>query len=211
LTILDYFDFGSIISSIVPATFGLLMFNKLNKTLRFLSVFCIVFCIVDLVFSILGKNGIHNIFIMHLTTPVEFAMILHLFVLIAFNKSKILLEFVAIIIFVIICSFNTYYLQSINVPNSLARGTEAVVIITLCVNFYYQIFKSDQNINLIQYPYFWLVSGFLIYFSGTLFLFVVTNNKEFNITYPAIHSVLYIILNLVYTYVLWLGSRKSIS
>lgn len=209
MTILDYFGTASILSSIIPALFGLLIIKKLDKTLRFLSVFCVLFCIIDIIFSVMGKNGIHNIFIMHLTTPIEFAMILHLYVLIVFKKSKILFEILSIAIFTIICLLNTYFVQSINEPNSIARGTEAVAIIAMCVNFFYLIFKSDQNIDLLRYPYFWLMSGFLIYFSGTLFLFVVTHNQGFNITYPIIHSVLYIFLNLVYTYVLWLGSRKS--
>jgi len=149
--------------------------------------------------------------VFHLHTIVEYVFIMIITSSIISNKrfNKVALLF--IIIFFVFNLINVFFIEGIFSLNFLPRGIEGLSAIGICIYFFYQLFNADETLDLIHYPYFWLFSGWLIYFSGTFFLFIYNNQAGFNITFPVIHSVLNILLNLVYTYTLWLGSRKLIS
>ena len=68
-----------------------------------------------------------------------------------------------------------------------------------------------SNISMRSNPFFWFTAGYLIYFSGTILLFLSQDmfvaTGETN--YWAIHGIFNIFLNLVFTFVLWNGREKS--
>lgn len=204
--------YSSVLSSFIPLILGIVEYKKIQKTLKILSVFCLVTCIIELVSAYLGYNKINTMFMLHLFTPIEFIFIIWVMKSLksrSFNELDFLLAI--LILFITFCIADSVYIESIKHFNSIGRGIEGIILICLCVFFFYSIFTSSESVDLLTYPYFWLFAGWLIYFSGTLFLFIYSYQGGLNATFSVIHSVLNIFLNLIFTYTLWLGSRKSIS
>ncbi len=210
IEILAYIALGS---SFVPATIGLFHFRKQQKALKILSAFAVFCAVTELVNLVIVMKYKINVFPLHHTyTVIEFscALIISSIILYPAKNDRIRYFF----IFVLVLSFTLIdltFFESLDMLNSIPRVIEGLTMIAVSILFFYKIFVTPEVVDILKYPYFWLFTGWLIYFSGTFFLFVYSYKTGMTITYPIIHSVLYIFLNLVYTYVLWLGSRKSIS
>lgn len=187
------------------------LFNKLQKAFKYLSAFLVFTMLMQIMATYLNLHGYHNLFLFHLYTPIEFIIFSTIFYSISERQPEKNLILYLCISFVVFCIINAFFIESLDSFNSIARGIEGMLAICICIYFFYQLFISETTIDLLKYSFFWLFSGWLIYFSGTFFLYIYFNKSGTTPTYAIIHSILYIFLNLVYTYVLWLGSRKSTS
>lgn len=176
-----------------------------------MSVFLILIIVGQVFATYLNLQGKNNLFIFHIYTPVEFFVFTY--ILKSSIKSSLVKKIVNIsmICFTLFCIYDMFEFETIYKFNSLPRGFEGILAIGFSLYFFYEIFVAEENIDLLKSSYFWLFSGWLIYFSGTFFLYIYGNHVGTNITYPIIHSILNIFLNLVYIYALWLGSRKLTS
>lgn len=186
----------------------MILLRKTKKTLGILSVFLVLNVIIEIVAFLISEYSINNMFVFHIHTVIEFAFVV--WVALKIIKPVRATE-IAIILpaaFLVFSIIDAFYIENLDSLNSLPRGIEGLIVIAISVFFFYRLFNSEENFDLLKYPYFWLFSGWLIYFSGTFFLFIYNNMAGFTITFPVIHSVLNILLNLVFTYTLWLGSRK---
>jgi len=211
LDLFSELDFWSAASAFIPALGALLLFKHTSKTLRILSVFVLINPIQEFAALALAYNGIPNAFVFHLHTVLEFAFVCILFSKIIQVKWFTYLSITLCICFTIFCIINALYIEGLEAFNFLPRGIEGILAIIFSVYFFYRLFTAEESLDLLRYPYFWLFAGWLIYFSGTFFLFIYNDSAGFDIIFPVIHSVLNILLNLVYTYTLWLGSKKLIS
>lgn len=212
---MDYVDLLTHVAlgtAFFPVTVAISKFKTQIKTLKLLSVFIIFNGVTEIVNYFFVKNWLNSLPIHHIFTVVEFSIALIISWMIFFPLRRKWFQLLAIIIIVLCISIlDIAYFESIWTLNSIPRMIQGLSMIALSIAFFYKIFNDVETYQLLRYPYFWLYAGWLIYFSGTFFLFVYSYKTGMTITYPIIHSVLYIFLNLVYTYVLWLGSRKSIS
>jgi hypothetical protein len=209
IDILTYFALGF---AFIPAVAAALFFKKQQKALKILSAFVIFNGVTEIVNSTVVLNNINSLPIHHFYTVVEFSVSLIISSLVIYPNAKSPYRFLSIIALVLLISIlDVSFFESLKSVNSIPRVIQGLTMIAISIYFFYKIFIASEFIDILRYPYFWLYTGWLIYFSGTFFLFVYSYQTGMTITYPIIHSVLYIFLNLVYTYVLWLGSRKSTS
>ena len=210
IELLVYIAIGS---SFIPAALGILNFQKQQKALKILSAFVVLCAVTEIVnLIIVVKFEISNLPLHHFYTVVEFSVALIISSIILYPSKNARIIYCMIIVSVLsILLVDLAFFESLDMLNSIPRVIEGLTMIAISVLFFYKVFVATELVDILKYPYFWLFTGWLVYFSGTFFLFVYSYKTGMTITYPAIHSVLYIILNLVYTYVLWLGSRKSIS
>jgi hypothetical protein len=147
----------------------------------------------------------------HIYTIAEFTLVSFLFIEIikskAFKKTVLSILF----LFYVLAFFNIAFFESINSYNSNTRSFQGVIMLFYCVYFFYTLFSNAEVKDLSKYPYFWLVSGMIIYYSGTLFLYVLGDrivlHKEY-FTYYAIHNALSIVQNIFFAFTLWLGSKQ---
>ena len=122
------------------------------------------------------------------------------------------------VIFYVFSIINLILWESIWVFNSNQRFLEGVLIFIILISFFIQLMRNAEDVYFERNSYFWLATGFLFYFTGTLFVFLF--EKKFIDYYLAspkvdfidyhgyIHGVLFIILNLHYTVFLWMREKK---
>lgn len=190
---------------------AIFLFRKQKNALKILSAFLLLSLLLQFLIIYLNVQHKNNLYLFHIYTPIEFSTLSILFYLTSLRRSSKSIVVVICAMFITFCIVSAFFLQPLKDFNSISRGVEGILAIGLCTYFFYELFVAEESIDILKFPFFWLFAGWLIYFAGTFFLFIYANHSVTNLTYPLIHSILNIFLNLVYTYVLWLGSRKSTS
>lgn len=207
-------DSISALSIVFPTIVGLFSLGKLNnRALRTLSALIFFTAIMEVTGSIFAAYGWNNMPYFHLFTYIEFALIF----LIYYSLLKDLWQRIVLIsvalFFGIFSIFNLLYLESILEFNSNQRYVEGFIIMIMCVLFFLNLLRRAEFIKLETYPYFWLTSGFLTYFAGTLIVFYLVKRLEDDSAdfYWGVHGILNILLNVCYAMTLWMGRRVSIA
>lgn len=81
-----------------------------------------------------------------------------------------------IIIVLTICFFafaaTIFFISTKNNFDSLPASVESICIITYCIFYLFDQLNKPQIIFIYQHQNFWFVTGFIIYLSATLFLFI---------------------------------------
>lgn len=203
----------TLVSDYLPLFFYLIAFRKLNrvKAFRYLGILVIVLVIANFYSSSLSSQGINNMHLFHIYTVLEHSLITLIFIEIIKKKGFKTIALSGLFIFYLFVITDIIFLEPLNTFNSNIRSVQGVITLLYCVFFYYSIFDDAKVVELSNYPYFWLVSGMILYFSGTLFLYVfgdqIVSNKKY-VDYYQIHNFFNIIQNTFYAYTLWLGSKQ---
>lgn len=205
----------SLLSILLPGGMVFLSWKKHLTPLRIISVFILFTLVLEFVAKYYHWQGKNNLFLFHLFTTGE-TIFLFLYFRATYEKIQVkrILETV-LLLFLALSVWNIVNREPLNVYPSTQRYTECILMMVLSIYFFVELFQKSQVTNLIHYPHYWLVSGFLLYFAGTFFLNIVgeiaiTTDKLGFSAYD-IHSVLNIFLNVIYTTVLWMSKRASIS
>ena len=122
------------------------------------------------------KNHIllsNNYWIHWLNTIISFVIVVYILSFIIHvisNKAGTLIN-VLFLLFVIVMAFLGDGTRSFN---SYSAGISSLVIISLCLLFFYQILKGSNNKNTESpdTPLFWCISGIFTYYFGAFFIFL---------------------------------------
>ncbi len=165
----------------------------------------------EVINSIHMHHGINNMYVFHIYSYIEFIVISFIFYSLYKTKTYKIGVIFSVLLFYSFSILNVIKWESFNDFNSNQFAFEAVLIFFYCIGYYTELMQKPSVIHLEKSPEFLLVSGYFIYFSGTFMLFIsskellMTNNEG----YWILNSVLNIMLNTIYTIVLWQGKTKS--
>ncbi len=85
--------------------------------------------------------------------------------------------------------------------DSFTAGLESIIIILLCIYYLVVQIKGSNSLFVYSSSNFWIIITFLIYLSGTFFLYIMTENmaksKSFQNQYVVINSVFNILKNIL--------------
>jgi hypothetical protein len=98
--------------------------------------------------------------------------------------------------------FAIFYFLTVknNTFDSLPASIESILIVAFSIFYLFDQMSKPQVIFIYQEPNFWFVVGFIIYFSGTLFLFIQASNltKEVRDNFWKINLFSNIIKNILF-------------
>jgi len=189
----------SVYSGILPIFFFFLFLQRNKKGgLWVILLYVIISFLTDFSFVVFHPPTAFAFFIFSLFTVLEYSFFTA-FIYLNFKKKifkTILL--VLSICFIAFCaiSYNNakgYYFDS------LPASIESIFIIIFCVLFFYEQINNPDISFIYSSKKFWIVTAFLVYLSGTLFLFIYTSNlsiKEQAFYWP-INFVFNILKNLI--------------
>jgi hypothetical protein len=205
----------SLYSILLPSGMVFLRWFYLPLSLRFLGGFILVAAVLEFVAAYYEHLGINNYFTLHIYTVAE-----HIFLVFYFRSlyeqkivKRVLLALM--VLFISFCVVNVFVWEPLDVLPYRPRLAECLIGMLLALYFFVDLFYKSQVTNLARYAHYWLASALLLYFAGTFFLNIVgqiaiTSDKLGYDAYD-IHSVLNIFLNIIFTIVLWMGSRALTS
>ena len=205
----------SLFSILLPSGMVFFTWNRLLLPLKIICCFILFTFLLEIISSYLMFKGINNMPLFHLFTFGESVFLVLYFQLLSRNKIFRLLITIFLISFLIYSICSVIFVTSLYAHPSSVRYIECILQMILCLFFFADLFGKSEVKNLLYFPHYWMASGLLLYFSGTFFMNIVSDSDlvsdEIGFDVYTIHSILNIFLNIIYTIVLWLGSKESIS
>jgi hypothetical protein len=194
---------------IAPAIVGAIYFKSLPKLARVLWYFIIVTTLLDALASYLGYYKINNLWLFHLYSYIEFGFISYIYFHLIRRRRVRLLILVMLGIFLILSLINLFGYEGIKEFNSIQRHIEGFILVLYCVDYLMELAHDKKRNSSWRNPYYMLTIGFLIYFTGTLYLFVFGNSivQQPDDYYWLLHTFFHTILLAIYTLFLWRTSR----
>lgn len=199
----------SAFSIMAPILIGAIYFRKLSFTIRLLFAFVLVTGLLELLSGVMMYANMNNLFLFHLHVYLEFITIAVIYFLTYDSVLWRGVALVSIAFFLVFSLFNALFVEHMGDFNSNQRYVEGLLVIFMCVGYFISLLRRPIHRYLERQPMFWLTSGFLIYFAGTLYLFLFSKElmaiNDFH--FWQIHAILNIGLNAIYV-VAFLKERK---
>ena len=184
-----------------------------SKELRVLFYFNFFFFFHDLLYAILRIFS-HDLslFFNLLYIPLEFIFIFYFFKTVYTSTYlKNILNYI-LPIFLFLWGL-TSFLVPLNTFNSILNGTESIVVIILCLLYFYEQIKNPQTLFIYSQPSFWGVIGFFLFFSGSFFVFLYKQGykevETFMIQYRYIHSIFFMVRNILFAVAMIIKPEKT--
>lgn len=202
----EFFIYFAIFIPLIPISIGIRGFNKLDHSSKIIVGYLIIAFSNDVICLVLAWNGIPNLFFINLFGLIQgVALILCL----RYSDPEFYrnLHFIAIC-YVILYLFLALAIDGINQFAGVAMTTEALIMLILCITFFYNVYAHEITNSLENFPAFWIVTGVLIYFSGALYSFLLGadilagNNDTFYNSW-ILHNISGIIKNILFAIGLW--------
>lgn len=189
----------STFSAAFPFLAGLFVLKRLSKELRFLMLFFAGNVMFELVFAYLAINSVRNLWLFHIYTVFEYGFLIYFFSFL--QKNELVRSFfrISIPIFILFWLNVKLLWEDWFFFNTVTRPLNALILILVSTITLHQFNKENIN-HLFREPRFWMIVGVLVYFSGNILLFSMTNIVlEGRPDIWLIHSILNIIANLCFT------------
>jgi len=78
-------------------------------------------------------------------------------------------------IYLLLVILNFLFIQKIAAFKSITYATGCLLIIAICIYYFYELFQLTHSVNLVRQPAFWICSGLLFYYSCSFPIFGLTN------------------------------------
>ena len=130
----------------------------------------------------------------------------------AMNKQKKKMFVVISALYVAFAFVNVLLIQRASI-NSYTLIVQSIIVITLCLYYFYWLLQELPTAELHRMPMFWVNSAYIIFYSGNLFLFVFTSylvnvlNNQL-LVYWSLHNILGIIEASMMSFALWMDLRN---
>jgi len=113
-------------------------------------------------------------------------------------------------LFLIYCTYR-YFVKSEERMDSYEIALETCIILFMAIYFFYLRFKKVDEQYLYQNPYFWLMTGMLVYLAFTFFFNILVNHVDNEVikNYYHFSYIGDIIKNLLFAVAIWHLPRRS--
>ncbi len=209
---------------IIPILIGIIRINRLTLPQKLIWIL-MIYTLVGEIFAFwyvyvydIPPETKNNLPMFHFYSYVEYGVIAFIFYKKANNITWKRIIIALSIIYYGFSIINVLNWESIWVFNSNQRFVEGILIFIILVGFFVQLLRNVEDVYFERNPYFWLSTGYFIYFAGTLFAFLFEKKfteyalampKEDFIDYHGnIHGVLFILLIIHYSLFLWLKKKN---
>ncbi len=191
-------------SSLLPLVFFLLFKMRTKEKALRVILFYILYCILhEISIYVLYKYQLTEIttYLFALFTVVEFTFfcIFYKYVLPEENPKKFILPiWLGFMTFSLI---DFFFINKMRGFDSFPAGLQSLFIILLCVYYLFLQIRGSTNLFIYSTANFWIIITFLIYLSGTFFLYIMTEamvkTREFQFQYAIINTFFNLLKNVL--------------
>ncbi len=162
---------------LLPLLLCVARYRSLNSAFRLMLIFLAIDLFVGLIMIQLAANHQNNILVLNLFVPVRYALFGAMFIE-QFQSERyrhwIRYSIVGFIPFALLNIYiSNYNLADLHYHRvgKYAQVIESALIILWALLYFYETIKALKVSNIIQYPFFWVCAGLLIFYSGNIFFF----------------------------------------
>lgn len=192
-------------SILAPTILGVIFYSKLVNATKTLAVFVFITFVLEVVIRIMSELEMNNMVFFHLYSFLEFGFISLIYYQLSVNRVWRKMIITALVIFEGFSIGNLLFWEEITHFNSIQRHIELILLLLLFLAYCIKLIYEDRNKSFFENPFFILTGGFMIYFTGTMYLFIHADELLYSSKnyYWIIHGFFNIFLNIVYSIVIW--------
>lgn len=212
-----YFRWVSIFSVLIPILVGLRMWRplKYGAARKLLFLFTAISLIFEGIAYTTSYYKIDNLHFLHIYTIIEFSMIVYLFSKAEESFFPIKAKHILVIGFAFFALLNGLFIEGFKHFNANVRTIESLILIFLSLLFFYKILQDSTIRKFERRPMFWIGVAVLIYFSGNLLTFLLSeyalSSKKMSYLIWSFHALINIIKNILFAIALWVQPFKPTS
>jgi hypothetical protein len=202
------------LSALIPIVVGLYSYSQLSRLAKVIFYFTVFAGLMDGFSSILSIYHIHNLVQLHFYTIAEFLILSTFFINVFTRPGLIKAVKVINIVFSLLWLVNFVFFRGVDQFNTLTRSLEAILIIVYAVLYFEQESRVIHAVRWEKTPANWMVTGILLYFAGSFFLFLFSNIITVHVSKPVLvfiwnlHGVFVVAMYLLFT-IGFLNERRS--
>lgn len=162
--------------TVLPIALTIIRKAFLDQSLRLLFYYLIIKLAIDLVMLHYASVRLNNLMFYNLSIPLFYALLSGMFYFKFTARRQKNLLIASIVGF---CLFSGWDIVNSNLSLRdmnehrivvYAKTVEGILMIALILLYFYEIIKSLQIPNLLTFPFFWVCSGLLLYYSSLIFV-----------------------------------------
>ncbi|RYD56262.1 MAG: hypothetical protein EOP56_13085 [Sphingobacteriales bacterium] len=185
---------------LLPLTIALRRYKYLPVALKWFIGYLLLGVLTNVIVKTLATQGINNMPVFHVYTILEFSLLSIFFRQLFFRRLHLILPIIAVV-FTVFCLTNMLLWQPISEYNSYSRSAEAILIMVYAI-IYFKEALDDQHAIPQKLTVTWINAGLLLYFSGSLFLFICGNyilaNVSLNTIIWNIHASMVLLMYILF-------------
>jgi len=169
--------------------------------LRVFPAFLAIVTVVVGISSYLASRFINNMTLFNPLTVLQYCFYFFVLYRIIRNNTVRRIAWHLIWIYPLVAGTNILFIQKINTFHTITYSLGGLLIVALCIWYFFELFQRPNSVNLTGNPDFWICSGLLFYFSCSFPIIGMLNNLK---TVPAfiimnLNSILNVLDILLYT------------
>ncbi|WP_461303529.1 hypothetical protein [Aureisphaera sp.] len=188
----------------------IIAYRRMNVPLKRLSYFLFWNLFIEILAITFMKLGHNNLPLLHLYTLGEFLLFSYFYKSLL-NKPKPFQLFFPLFVagISVLIILNSIFVQSIYGFNTIAKTLVQVLIISYSVLYFYNLVENQKASNHIAKSLRLINSAIMIYYSGSLFIFMCSKisfeNTETYIVFWAFNAILNVIFQLLILWGVWIA------
>lgn len=201
---------------IPAAVMAIILFRGSNTTVKILGIHILISVFTEFSSTLLWSFKINNIFMLHIYTLEEFAMLSWFYATIITGRDWKYFFQSCLIVFTILTLLNSTFIQTLSVNNTYARGLESLIFMVYALICFNKLINAPSSS--LPRPYYLGIllinSGILIYFTSSSLLFTLSNYlrkpelTEARMIVWACHAFFSIVYYLLLFFGLWIIRRS---
>lgn len=206
-----FISYVSLASILCPLWVAVIQWSKLPKEISPLRWILIVSLLSDVLSLIVIRFSMSSYPLGNIYLFIQFTV---LFYILSFRiKNKISLV-VVYGLYVLFYSINVILFQSFFEFNTNSIVVSSLILIFLSTNYLYRLLSELPTVYVHKLPMLWLTFAVLIYYAGTLFLFLANNYLvrvlgDSHSMIWILHNILNISKNILFAVALWQSYRTT--
>lgn len=172
--------------------------NSKQKSLRVI-LFYILYCIINegLNYYLQSIQSEDYIYLLYAFTLVEYSFFCYFIYL---NTPNTIVKKLLPFIWIAFIVFELLVIIFKNDPfgfDSITSGIECIIVLFLCISYLFIQLKGSNSLTIYSTFDFWVVISFLIYFSGTFFLYILAQSMGRDIAFQRQYFIINIVFNIL--------------
>jgi hypothetical protein len=171
-----------------------------ERYLRLFPIFLLLTIIITLIPFYMRDQRRLTITIYNFFTSFEFLFYTYVLREIIQNKRMKKIIFNSLLFYLLVIVLNSLFIQKIGSYNSITYALGCLLIVFICIYYFYELFQFSHSITLVRQPAFWLCSGLLFFYCCSFPIYGLVNflkswpviiQKNFNVIILLLNVFLY--------------------
>jgi hypothetical protein len=169
-----YFDIVSIGIALLA---GLAIYFQPNTDiyLKLFPLFLLLTGIVIIIATYLTAQNGNNTILYNFFTSFEFCF--YFFILYRIIRKPLAKRIILciLLIYPLVDLINIFFIQKLNIFHTMTYALGCLLIVTICIYYFFELFQLSHSINLARQPAFWICSGLLFFYACSFPIFGLAN------------------------------------